>query len=67
MTSAKVFRLNVSTFKEFFQLFFLMAFLGAVFLLALELKSQLELDIFPNYNFPLDEWIREHFWSTLSI
>lgn len=67
MSAVKALRLNFSAVKECFQLIFLLTFFAAFFLLALELKSQLELDIFPNYNFHLDEWMREHFWTNLSI
>lgn len=36
-------------------------FIALFIVLALELKSMLEIDIFPNYNFPLDEMIRDFF------
>lgn len=30
-------------------------------ILVLEMKSMLHIDIFPNYNFPLDEMVRDFF------
>lgn len=36
-------------------------FFIALFVFLLEMKSLLEIDIFPNYNFPLDEMINEIF------
>lgn len=47
-------------------LFGLMIFI-ACFLILLEIKSQMEIDLFPSYDFPVDEWMREKFWSNFSI
>ena len=36
-------------------------FVVVFFILLLELKSMLQIDIFPNYDFPLDEMVRDFF------
>lgn len=36
-------------------------FFVILFMLLLEIKSILQIDIFPNYDFPLDEMVRELF------
>lgn len=36
-------------------------FVAVFLILMLELKSMLQIDIFPDYNFPLDEMIRDLF------
>ena len=36
-------------------------FVVVFFILLLELKSILRIDIFPNYDFPLDEMVRDFF------
>ncbi|WP_420387360.1 hypothetical protein [Roseivirga sp.] len=47
----------ITAVKFLLNLLFIVLFI----VLALELKSMLEIDIFPNYNFPLDEMIRDFF------
>ncbi|GHE67992.1 hypothetical protein GCM10011340_24580 [Roseivirga thermotolerans] len=36
-------------------------FIALFFILVLEAKSLLQIDIFPNYNFPLDEMVKDFF------
>jgi len=36
-------------------------FVIVFFILVLEMKSVLHIDLFPNYNFPLDEMVRDFF------
>lgn len=38
-----------------------LVFFAVLFMLVLEMKSMLKIDIFPNYDFPLDEMIRDFF------
>lgn len=46
-----------TAFKWTINILFVLVFL----ILMLELKSILEIDIFPNYDFPLDEMVRDLF------